>query len=134
MGCRAGAAMRLLPVGSDHDRRGAADEDAEADRRADRHRDAGQHLPLWHLSTHSPRHQARGTSLRGGVMTKSLSRRTFLKTATAAGGGLMIGAWLPVGSARTAVAAGSFEPNIWIKVNTDDTVRIMLTMLEMGQG
>src|SRR4249920_3244383 len=67
-------------------------------------------------------------------MTKSLSRRTFLKTATAAGGGLMIGAYLPVGSARTAVAAGSFEPNIWIKVNADDTVRIMLTMLEMGQG
>ena len=67
-------------------------------------------------------------------MTKSLTRRTFLKTATAAGGGLMIGAYLPMGSARTAVAAGSFEPNIWIKVNADDTVRIMLTMLEMGQG
>jgi isoquinoline 1-oxidoreductase beta subunit len=67
-------------------------------------------------------------------MTKSLTRRTFLKTATAAGGGLMIGAYLPIGGAGTAIAAGSFEPNIWIKVNADDTVRIMLTMLEMGQG
>ena len=67
-------------------------------------------------------------------MTKSLSRRTFLKTATAAGGGLMIGAYLPVRGATVVAAAGSFEPNIWIKVNADDTVRIMLTMLEMGQG
>ena len=30
--------------------------------------------------------------------------------------------------------SGTFEPNVWIKVNADDTVRIMLTMLEMGQG
>jgi len=67
-------------------------------------------------------------------MTKSLSRRTFLKTATAAGGGLMIGAYLPLRGATAVTAAGSFEPNIWIKVNADDTVRIMLTMLEMGQG
>jgi isoquinoline 1-oxidoreductase beta subunit len=67
-------------------------------------------------------------------MTKSLTRRTFLKTATAAGGGLMIGAYLPLRGARTAIAAGSFEPNVWIKINADDTVRIMLTMLEMGQG
>ena len=67
-------------------------------------------------------------------MTKSLTRRTFLKTATAAGGGLMIGAYLPLGNARTAMAAGTFEPNVWIKINADDTVRIMLTMLEMGQG
>jgi isoquinoline 1-oxidoreductase beta subunit len=63
-----------------------------------------------------------------------LTRRTFLKTATAAGGGLMIGAYLPMGGSRAALAAGSFEPNVWIKVNADDTVRIMLTMLEMGQG
>ena len=67
-------------------------------------------------------------------MTKSLTRRSFLKTATAAGGGLMIGAYLPVRGAATLSAAGVFEPNIWIKVNADDTVRIMLTMLEMGQG
>src|SRR5262245_38890494 len=64
----------------------------------------------------------------------SLSRRTFLKTATAAGGGFMIGAYLPIRGAAVLTAAGSFEPNVWIKVNADDSVRIMLTMLEMGQG
>ena len=53
----------------------------------------------------------------------------------AAGGGLLIGAYLPRGPASgVAAPPASFEPNIWIKVNADDTVRIMLTMLEMGQG
>jgi len=64
----------------------------------------------------------------------SLSRRTFLKTATAAGGGFMIGAYLPLNGATALNAAGTFDPNIWIRINADDSVRIMLTMLEMGQG
>jgi isoquinoline 1-oxidoreductase beta subunit len=49
--------------------------------------------------------------------------------------GLLVGACLPSWTGTDLVnAAGSFEPNVWIKVNADDTVRIMLTMLEMGQG
>jgi len=67
----------------------------------------------------------------------NLNRRAFLKTSAAAGGGLMIGGYLPVAfgpNAGVLDAAGSFEPNIWLKVNSDDTVRIMLTQLEMGQG
>jgi isoquinoline 1-oxidoreductase beta subunit len=67
----------------------------------------------------------------------NLDRRTFLKTTAVAGGGLMIGGYLPTALGRNAgtlEAAGSFEPNIWLKVNSDDTVRIMLTQLEMGQG
>src|SRR5262244_601329 len=65
----------------------------------------------------------------------NLNRRTFLKTTVAAGGGLMIGGYIAFdrGDAEL-LAAGSFEPNIWLKVNSDDTVRIMLTQLEMGQG
>ena len=67
----------------------------------------------------------------------TLNRRTFLKTTVAAGGGLMLGAYVPSvldGDLNDLHAAGSFEPNIWLKVNADDTVRIMLTQLEMGQG
>ncbi|HXH24742.1 MAG TPA: xanthine dehydrogenase family protein molybdopterin-binding subunit [Vicinamibacterales bacterium] len=76
--------------------------------------------------------------------TTTQSRRTFLKTATAAGGGLMIGFYVPVpraAGAQGAALAGagaskvaSFEPNVWIRIGTDDKVRIMLSMLEMGQG
>ena len=34
----------------------------------------------------------------------------------------------------TAAAAGIFEPNIWLRITADDTVTIMLTQVEMGQG
>src|SRR5215831_18244085 len=67
----------------------------------------------------------------------NLNRRTFLKTTTAVGGGLLIGGYFVEVLDRESealLAAGSFEPNIWLKVNSDDTVRIMLTQLEMGQG
>jgi len=67
----------------------------------------------------------------------NLNRRTFLKTTTAVGGGLLIGGYFAEVLDRDSevlLAAGSFEPNIWLKVNSDDTVRIMLTQLEMGQG
>ncbi len=66
-----------------------------------------------------------------------LNRRTFLKTTTAAGGGLLIGGYFAEVLDRESealLAAGSFEPNIWLRINSDDTVRIVLTQLEMGQG
>src|SRR5215216_2602746 len=68
--------------------------------------------------------------------TMIASRRTFLKTATAAGGGLMVGAYLPSLGADDAElhAATAFEPNVWVKITADNKARIMLSMLEMGQG
>src|SRR6187455_2286586 len=68
--------------------------------------------------------------------TSGPSRRTFLKTATAAGGGLMIGAYLPSLGADDAAleAATAFEPNVWVKITPDNKARIMLSMIEMGQG
>jgi isoquinoline 1-oxidoreductase beta subunit len=52
----------------------------------------------------------------------------------AAGGALMIGGYAPVLRAMQSKAAGVFEPNVWIKIAADDSVTIMLSMLEMGQG
>src|SRR5213596_605655 len=69
-------------------------------------------------------------------MAATLSRRTFLKVSAAAGGALVVGGYLPVlRDADTATAAaGVFEPNVWLKVSADDSVTIMLSQLEMGQG
>src|SRR5207244_5120944 len=67
-------------------------------------------------------------------MKNTLNRRTFLKV-SAAGGALLVGGYLPeLRDSSTADAAGVFEPSIWVKVGADDSVTIMLTQLEMGQG
>src|SRR5678815_4078800 len=67
-------------------------------------------------------------------MSKTLTRRSFLKV-TAAGSALIIGGYVPgLRETNSAEAAGLFEPNVWLKIATDDTVTIMLSQLEMGQG
>jgi isoquinoline 1-oxidoreductase beta subunit len=68
--------------------------------------------------------------------THAVNRRTFLKTSAVLGGGLAVGAYLPGlrSPARAASAAGALEPNVWVRIGADDSVRVMLTMLEMGQG
>src|SRR2546430_15866692 len=85
------------------------------------------------VSAHPPRHSSRGRRLRGH-MENILSRRTFLKV-SATGGALLVGGYLPgLRETGTAEAAGVFEPNVWVKIGVDDTVTIMLSQLEMGQG
>ncbi len=66
----------------------------------------------------------------------NLSRRTFLKAGAAAGGGLVIGFYLPgfLGLEKGAAAAAPFAPNVWLKIGSDDIVTITVGQLEMGQG
>jgi isoquinoline 1-oxidoreductase beta subunit len=67
-------------------------------------------------------------------MKAALNRRSFLKV-TAGGGALLISGYIPgLREQATSEAAGTFEPNIWLKIGADDSVTIMLTQLEMGQG
>ena len=68
-------------------------------------------------------------------MTIVPTRRAFLKASLAAGGGLVIAGYLPPSpDARLAAQRGGFEPNVWIRINADNSVRIMLSMIELGQG
>jgi isoquinoline 1-oxidoreductase beta subunit len=71
------------------------------------------------------------------VTTKlnSPSRRKFLKTSAAASGGLVLGIALPsaLNSAFAAEATTSM-PNAWIKIGSDNTITILSSHSEMGQG
>jgi isoquinoline 1-oxidoreductase beta subunit len=61
----------------------------------------------------------------------NISRRDFLKTGAVIGGGLMVG--FRLGWPEDAPAAVAFEPNAWIKVQTDGAVRFVCPRNEMGQ-
>ena len=59
-----------------------------------------------------------------------LSRREFLVVGAAAGTGLVIGFYLPHGSATGA----TFSPNAFLKIGPDGKITIVVARSEMGQG
>jgi CO/xanthine dehydrogenase Mo-binding subunit len=67
----------------------------------------------------------------GGV-----SRRTFLLTGAAAGGGLLVGFALPqLIDVKAAPASGdNFAPNAFIRIGADNSVTLIMPQVEMGQG
>jgi len=68
------------------------------------------------------------------VKSTNLSRRKFIVTSAAAGGGLALGFKLPfIGSAEAETAAGT-EVNIWVAIKPDSTCVVRIARSEMGQG
>ncbi|SEF15378.1 isoquinoline 1-oxidoreductase, beta subunit [Rhizobiales bacterium GAS191] len=62
-----------------------------------------------------------------------LSRRRFLQTGAAAGGGLMLSLRLPFAGGE-AEAVGSFAPNVFIRIDPDGQIVLTMPYVEMGQG
>jgi isoquinoline 1-oxidoreductase beta subunit len=72
-----------------------------------------------------------------------LSRRAFIRTAVAAGGGMVLGFNIPAtrDAAATTVQpelwkppAGGVEVNAWLTIDADGVVTIRVPHTEMGQG
>jgi isoquinoline 1-oxidoreductase beta subunit len=63
-----------------------------------------------------------------------VSRRAFVATVAAVGGGLSLGFPLPFGGKVVRAADGSPEVNAWVVVKPDETVVIRIARSEMGQG
>jgi isoquinoline 1-oxidoreductase subunit beta len=68
------------------------------------------------------------------------SRRHFLKTSALLGGGLVIGFVIPgakrlaLAQPAAAAAVASFAPNAFLRIGNDDSVTVLLSHSEMGQG
>ena len=65
-----------------------------------------------------------------------MNRRSFVKTAAVASGGLVIGFNLPpLGNAAKAAMAGEgTELNAWVVIAPDNTITIRASQTELGQG
>lgn len=65
------------------------------------------------------------------VIARTLTRRTFIATSAAVGGGLSLGFHIPLAAQQGGVPA---EVNAWVVIKPDDTVVVRIARSEMGQG
>ena len=68
------------------------------------------------------------------IKSPRISRRTFLVSSAAVGGGFALGINPFGGSAVVRAADGSPELTAWVVIRPDDTVVIRIARSEMGQG
>ncbi|MFM9881514.1 MAG: molybdopterin cofactor-binding domain-containing protein [Burkholderiales bacterium] len=69
------------------------------------------------------------------ISMPNISRRTFLISSAAVGGGLALGLRLPpFGPAVVRSADGSPEITVWVVIRPDNTTAIRVVRAEMGQG
>jgi isoquinoline 1-oxidoreductase beta subunit len=66
--------------------------------------------------------------------THDMTRRNFVVGAAAAGAGLTLGFYAPLGGTAPLAAEQAHEVNAWVVVKPDDTVVIRIARSEMGQG
>ncbi|MBO9612592.1 MAG: xanthine dehydrogenase family protein molybdopterin-binding subunit [Dyadobacter sp.] len=67
-------------------------------------------------------------------MTHMMDRRDFMQTAALTTGGLLLSFFIPDKSMAATLPAQVFSPNALLRIDTDDTIGIILNKVEMGQG
>src|ERR1700720_2490637 len=79
--------------------------------------------------------------MRRAAGSAGLSRRAFLKTGAAGGGGLVVGFFVPAGLRRFAFAQDAPAKaralpaaNAFLRIGSDESVTVLLAHSEMGQG
>jgi isoquinoline 1-oxidoreductase beta subunit len=79
--------------------------------------------------------QALARALEGGRVG-GISRRHFMKVGAVAGGGLVLGFFMPGANkfARAADAKPVYAPNAFLRIAPDNTVTVAVNRLEFGQG
>ncbi|MCE7996621.1 MAG: xanthine dehydrogenase family protein molybdopterin-binding subunit [Roseivirga sp.] len=63
-----------------------------------------------------------------------MNRRNFIKLSGLTGGGLVLSTFLPGNSLLASDSAGVWEPNLFIRIRPDNTVTLVSTQYEIGQG
>jgi isoquinoline 1-oxidoreductase beta subunit len=62
------------------------------------------------------------------------TRREFLKTAAAVGGGLTLGVYLSTQADQAQAAGAIHAPNAWVHIADDNSITLQSARAEMGQG
>ena len=63
----------------------------------------------------------------------NMNRRTFLKVTTVAGGGLLVGCSFSSPKLLSTPQASEVELGLWVRIDTDDKITLILPVSEMGQ-
>src|SRR5262245_15014894 len=128
-------AVRLLPIRSDHDCRRVARAEARSQRRRYRCSDVGQYLSLRHLHADSRGHSS-GRQAEPRRCQMTLTRRELLRSSDVSTAGLVIAFHIPrvVRGAPQPPAPPLPKANAFLRIGPDDSVTVMLSHSEMGQG